>query len=79
MSKRNRMFVDQYGGIVWARTAKELREKVGGRLAKLYHDGPKGSVLHVGYVVGSRWFREYAAVEKVFLLPCTPYAPEVQS
>ncbi len=55
-------YVDQYGRGVHASTVKELQLKVGGRVAKMYIDTSSG-VKHVGYVVGSSWFKMYAAVE----------------
>lgn len=57
------LFIDQYGDPVWARTAKELREKCGGgRLFKIYCDMKDGGSFHVGYGVGRRWFNRYAPV-----------------
>ena len=49
--KRPRLFRDQYGQTIFARTTAELRDKADGR------------VVHVGYVVGRHWFAEYAPVE----------------
>jgi hypothetical protein len=64
--KPYRLFVDQYGQTVFARTVKELHEKGGpGRVSKMYRDTKDGRTLHVGYVVGRRWFDEYAPVERL--------------
>lgn len=64
MNKQKRMFMDQYGQVVWATTVKELREAVGGgRTFKIYRDTPQG-VKHVGYGVGHRWFSEFQPVER---------------
>lgn len=58
------LFIDQYGAPVWARTAKELREKVGtGKVSKQYVDKKDGSTVHNGYVVGRRWFSAYRPIE----------------
>jgi hypothetical protein len=61
------LFLDQYGGRVWARTLKDLREQVPGAVSKMYVDktgGPfAGKSVHCGYVIGERWFTRYAPVE----------------
>jgi hypothetical protein len=59
-----RLFIDQYGNRIYAKTVRELREKRGGgRVGKMYVDrGDK--TLHIGYVVGNQWFTEYAPVER---------------
>lgn len=58
------LWLDQYGQHIFARTVKELREKSGGgRVSKQYVDRKDGTVLHVGYVIGSRWFTRFARVE----------------
>ena len=58
------IFIDQHGDLVWARTVKELREKVGGgRVGKMYVDKKDGRTVHCGYVVGRRWFSRFASVE----------------
>ncbi len=65
MKRPHRLFIDQFGQPIWARTVKELREKVGaGRVFKVYCDKKEGPPMHVGYGVGSRWFNEYAPVER---------------
>ena len=59
------LFIDQWGGKVRARTVKELREQCGGgRVSKMYRDTKDGRTLHVGYVVGQRWFNQYAPVKR---------------
>jgi len=58
------IFIDQHGDLVWARTVKELREKVGGgRVGKMYVDKKDGRTVHCGYIVGRRWFSRFAPVE----------------
>lgn len=65
-AKPLRLFVDQYGASVYARTVRELRGLVGGgKVSRMFVDRSDGSVAHVGYVVGSRWFRIFEACEKV--------------
>lgn len=61
LKPRTRLFIDQYGQKVWARSVRDLREQVGGRVYRMYRDTPSGT-MHVGYVVGSRWFSEFAPV-----------------
>lgn len=59
------LWLDQYGQPVWARTLKELCAKVGRRHAdKMYADRKDGRTVHVGYIVGQRWFTKYMPVEK---------------
>ena len=58
------IFVDQHGDLVWARTVKELREKVGGgHVSTMYRDKKDGSVVRCGYVIGRRWFSRFAPVK----------------
>lgn len=64
LKPRSRLFIDQYGSKIWARSVKDLREQAGGRVSKMYRDLPDGSFVHVGYVVGQRWFSEYAPVHR---------------
>ena len=60
-----RLFIDQYGDRIYADTVKELREKAGGGVTRrMFHDMPEGPPMHVGYVVGRRWFTEDAVVER---------------
>lgn len=62
--KDRRLCVDQWGGIIYARTVKELREKVGGgRTGKVYCDRKDGCTYQVGYYVGRHWFSVYAVLE----------------
>ena len=62
------LYIDQYGGKLWARTVKELREKAGGgRVFKIYVDKIAGTnagkSVHCGDGVGARWFNAYRPVE----------------
>jgi hypothetical protein len=62
--KPHHLFLDQFGEPIWARTVKELREKVGGgRVSTMYRDKKDGSVVRCGYVIGRRWFSRFAPVE----------------
>lgn len=59
------LFVDQYGNRIQARTVKELKEQVGpGKVSKMYVDSKTKGTLHVGYVVGKRWFTQFERVER---------------
>jgi len=58
------LYVDQYGRALWARTVRELRERIGGgRVSRMYIDRA-GSTLHVGYVVGPFWLTAYRPIER---------------
>ncbi len=69
------LWIDQNGVIERAYTVAELRQKCGGgRVTKMYQDRPRieldGTIgkmreaIHTGYVVGQRWFTQFAPVEK---------------
>lgn len=65
MKNKMKLFVDQYGMLVYARTIKELRSKVemgGCRVSKMFIDR-NGEILHIGYVIGSHWFSAYLPLE----------------
>lgn len=38
---------------------KELQERFGGRITRMYQDDQRGNPMHVGYVVGNHWFDVY--------------------
>jgi hypothetical protein len=62
------LYIDQYGGKIWARTVRELHAKAGpGRVFKIYVDKIGGTnaghAVHIGYGVGRRWFNAYRPVE----------------
>lgn len=58
-----RLCIDQYGNKVYARTAKELKERSGcaGKIFKIYVDR-KGETYHVGYGIGRYWFNIFADI-----------------
>ncbi len=61
------LFLDQFGSHIFANTVKELRSKVNGggcRVGKMYVDQKNGSTIHIGYVVGPRWFTAFQRVER---------------
>lgn len=58
------LLIDQYNQHVYARTLKELREQVRGRVSRMYVDDADGRPLHIGYVVGQRWFTAYQRCER---------------
>ena len=61
------LYLDQYGNHFYARTVRELREKVGSsgsRIAKMYvENGSDGEPRHVGYVIAGHWLRMFAPIE----------------
>jgi hypothetical protein len=62
--KNQRLFVDQNGQTYLVHNVKELQKTLGGRVSKMYQDKVDGSVVHVGYAIGTYWLREYQPVEK---------------
>lgn len=56
------MYIDQYGNRYYARSLKELREQVSGRVSKMYVDTKSGDIHHVGYVIGQHWLTAYSRV-----------------
>ena len=63
MQGKMMLYLDQWGNKFWARTVKELREQIPGRVSKMYVDKKDGSIAHVGYVIGEHWLTAYAPVE----------------
>ena len=61
------LYLDQYGNYFYARTVRELREKVGSsgsRIAKMYvENGADGEPRHVGYVIAGHWLKMFAPIE----------------
>lgn len=61
--RKEKLYVDQYGNKFFARTVKELKEKVGsGKVSKMHQTTGKKN-YHVGYVVGGHWLKCYESVE----------------
>jgi hypothetical protein len=65
--KAHRIFINQYNRIYSARTLKELREQIPGRVSLMYVRGKAGNTYRVGYVIGREWLTEYKSVIKVNL------------
>lgn len=64
MNGQMMLYVDQYGGKIYADTVRSLREQCGGgRVFKIYRDKKDGRTVHVGYMVGPLWFTAYKPVE----------------
>lgn len=63
MKGKPTLYIDQWGSRWWAKTIKELREQIGGRVSKMYVDKKDGRSVHVGYVVGQHWLTAYQRVE----------------
>lgn len=65
MNGKLMLYLDQFGNYFYARTVKELREKVGtrgSRISKMYVDGADGA-RHVGYVIAGHWLSMFTPVE----------------
>lgn len=60
-NKKQFMAIDQYGRTYHNLThpRRDLREKLGGRVSKMFIDDKDGNVLHVGYVIGQFWLQVY--------------------
>jgi hypothetical protein len=54
------LYMDQYGNHFYARTLKELRAQISGRVSIMYVDTPYGT-MRTGYVVGQLWLTAYRA------------------
>jgi hypothetical protein len=63
MKGKPTLYIDQWGSRWWAKTVKELREQIGGRVSKMYVDKKDGRSVHIGYVVGQHWLTAYQRVE----------------
>lgn len=64
MNGKQTLYIDQWDNKFWAKTVKDLRNKVGGgRVAKMYCDKKDGSYVHCGYVIGQHWLKAYRPVE----------------
>ena len=61
------LYLDQYGNHFFARTVRELKEKVGrsgSRIAKMYvENGADGEPRHVGYVIAGHRLKMFAPIE----------------
>ena len=61
------LYLDQYGNHFYARTVRELQEKVGSsgsRIAKMYVEhGADGEPRHGGYVIAGHWLKMFAPIE----------------
>ena len=61
------LYLDQYGNHFYARTVRELQEKVGSsgsRIAKMYvENGADGEPRHVGYVIAGHRLKMFAPIE----------------
>lgn len=64
MIKQTKLFINQYGDRYYAKTVKELKEKVGsGKVFKIYCDKKDGSVVQTGYGIGRQWFDMFIPFE----------------
>jgi len=57
------VYLDQCGRTHTARTVRELRSKIPGRMSKMYIDKADGTYRHVGYVIGRLWLSAYVPYE----------------
>lgn len=67
LKPRNRIFIDNYGHVHYARSVADLAEQLGrarGTARRIYRDKLDGTTVHCGYVIGHYWCDEVARVEK---------------
>lgn len=58
---RTVLFVDQYGDKVYAKSRRDLAEKIGSsHIERMYIDA-KGETLHCGYIIAGRWLGAFVA------------------
>lgn len=57
------LYRDQYGQTFTAKTVRELRSKLRGRVSKMYVDKKDGGTVCVGYVIGQHWLTAFQPVE----------------
>jgi hypothetical protein len=67
MNGKLTLFYDrQSNSTILAKTLRELQFKAGGgRISKMYRDGYNNKAVHIGYVVGDRWFTAYTPFESI--------------
>jgi hypothetical protein len=63
MEKQTTLYIDQYGNKFYAKTRKELKEQIPGRIGKMYIDKENGQSACIGYVIGQHWLTAYQRVE----------------
>jgi len=64
MKGKKILYIDQYGHKLFANTVAELKRMVGrGKLSRMYRDKADGRTVHVGYVIGNRWFTAFIPFE----------------
>jgi DNA polymerase/3'-5' exonuclease PolX len=65
MPKPYLLYISQYSDKYWARTLKELKEKVGpGKVSIMYVDKKDGRTVRAGYVIGRLWLTAFMPYEK---------------
>ncbi len=59
-----KLYIDQWGNRWFAKTVKELCQKVGySKARRMYVDKKDGSIKHIGYAVGPHWLTAYIPYE----------------
>ena len=65
MNGKLMLYIDQYGGKIFAKNLRELQEKAGGgRIFKVYTTTASVE-YHIGYGVGNRWFTAYTPFREI--------------
>ncbi len=60
MRGKTMLYLDQWGGAYYAKTVKELKNKVGqGKVSRMYTEMKDGKSFHTGYVIGRHWCRAH--------------------
>jgi len=64
MNGKFTLYMDQYGNHWYAKSAKELRAKIGGgRISTMYCD-KLGGPVKIGYIIGKHWCEAFQPIEK---------------
>jgi hypothetical protein len=63
-SRTAKLYLDQYGNRFYARTLKQLKAQISGRVSIMYRDQMDGLTVRAGYVIGQHWLTAYIAFEQ---------------
>ncbi len=64
MSITIKLYLDQYGNRFYARTLKELKSQLSGKVSIMYRDKKDGPTVRAGYVIGQHWLTAYVSLEQ---------------
>ena len=64
MRRTPTLYLDQYGNRFFARSLKELRAQIRGRVSIMYCDRKDGRTVRTGYVIGRHWLTAFVPFEQ---------------